>query len=334
MKFLVIGLGSMGKRRVRNLKSLGFDQITGFDPREDRRAEATDKYAITTIGNWDEARALQVDGWIVSTPPDTHLAYGFQAIERGIAFFTEANVPEARHDEMIRRLAETGIVGCPSNTMRYYPGPKGIRRLVEEGRIGIPRLLTYHTGQWLPDWHPWESYKDFYVSRRDTGACREIVPFELAWITAIFGDIGTINCMRAKITDLDCDIDDAYQMLLKFNSGMLGHVTVDVVSRPAFRVFRVMGSEGSVEWDHGANQLKVWSGTGRPNNYHMELIPLVTSQIEPGYIHGEQPYVDEMADFVAAVRREKPWPFTYETDGAVLDLLIRAETASDTGTTA
>ena len=37
MKFLVIGLGSMGKRRVRCLQALHYTDIVGFDPREDRR---------------------------------------------------------------------------------------------------------------------------------------------------------------------------------------------------------------------------------------------------------------------------------------------------------
>ena len=46
MRFLVIGLGSMGKRRVRNLRALGVDHIAGYDPREDRRVEASDNYGI------------------------------------------------------------------------------------------------------------------------------------------------------------------------------------------------------------------------------------------------------------------------------------------------
>ena len=34
MKFLIVGLGSMGKRRIRCLKALGFEShITGFDKR-------------------------------------------------------------------------------------------------------------------------------------------------------------------------------------------------------------------------------------------------------------------------------------------------------------
>ena len=37
MKFLQIGLGSMGKRRIRCLHALGHRDIVAFDPREDRR---------------------------------------------------------------------------------------------------------------------------------------------------------------------------------------------------------------------------------------------------------------------------------------------------------
>ena len=36
MRALVIGLGSMGKRRVRNLMALGYKDIAGYDPREER----------------------------------------------------------------------------------------------------------------------------------------------------------------------------------------------------------------------------------------------------------------------------------------------------------
>jgi len=59
MKFLVIGLGSMGKRRVRNLQALGMENIIGFDPRADRRAEAAEKYGIPVFASLDAAHAAQ-----------------------------------------------------------------------------------------------------------------------------------------------------------------------------------------------------------------------------------------------------------------------------------
>ena len=45
----IIGLGSMGKRRLRNLQALGENKLIGFDLREDRRKEAADNYNIKTI---------------------------------------------------------------------------------------------------------------------------------------------------------------------------------------------------------------------------------------------------------------------------------------------
>jgi hypothetical protein len=39
-----------------------------------------------------------------------------------------------------------------------------------------------------------------------------------------------------------------------------------------------------------------------------------------------------MDDFVAACRGERPWPYSFEDDEVVLDLLVRAEKSSDTGT--
>jgi predicted dehydrogenase len=39
----------MGKRRVRNLRALQIEHIAGVDPREDRRAEAMERYGIETF---------------------------------------------------------------------------------------------------------------------------------------------------------------------------------------------------------------------------------------------------------------------------------------------
>ena len=46
MKFLVVGLGSMGKRRIRCLLALNQKKVAGFDVRKDRRNEASKKYAL------------------------------------------------------------------------------------------------------------------------------------------------------------------------------------------------------------------------------------------------------------------------------------------------
>ncbi len=328
MRFLIVGLGSMGKRRIRNLQRLGWSDIVGFDPRADRRLEAEQKYGIRTMSDWKEAAATAADAWVISTPPDTHVDYGLQAIESGVSFFTEANVTDDRTPGLIQKLNESDVVGAPSCTLRYYLGPVKIKELLADGVIGKPLMFTYQSGQFLPDWHPWESYKDFYVSKRETGACREIVPFELIWLVDLCGQIETLSCLRGKISDLDADIDDIYQLIMTTDQGISGHIVVDVIARPAVRVFRLCGTEGTIEWDHSVNQVRVWTAvTG-----DWEIIPLDDGTVEENYIHAEEPYVSEMSDFVAVVKGEKPWPYPFEKDEEILNLLVRAERSSDTGT--
>ena len=52
MKLLVIGLGSMGKRRVRLLKEYDKNiEVIGLDKQEKRRKEAEDLHSIKTYDN-------------------------------------------------------------------------------------------------------------------------------------------------------------------------------------------------------------------------------------------------------------------------------------------
>ena len=51
LKILVVGLGSMGKRRIRNLVKLGYRDILGFDTQKLRRNESSRKYKIKTVKN-------------------------------------------------------------------------------------------------------------------------------------------------------------------------------------------------------------------------------------------------------------------------------------------
>mgnify|MGYP001212757346 CR=1 FL=1 len=68
MKFLVVGLGSMGKRRIRCLKKLNFKNVYGFDLNKKRNLEAKTKYKIKTFSNFKEAyNKVKPDVLIIST---------------------------------------------------------------------------------------------------------------------------------------------------------------------------------------------------------------------------------------------------------------------------
>ena len=333
MKFLVIGLGSMGKRRIRNLKALGFQSISGFDNRQDRREEATRKYGISVYDNIHSALCeFAPDVLVISTSPESHMQYAYLALEKSLHAFIEASVVEK---EKIEHLAEQlkgrpELIIVPSATMHFSPGPSKIRELLDAHSIGKPLFLNYHTGQYLPDWHPWESVSDFYVSKRETGGAREIVPFELAWLNEIFGQPKPLFCIKKKLTDIDANIDDYYHICLSYPHDVVASITIEVISRPfATRELRITGLEGSLMFSADSNSIRFSSLKQK----EWMTFPLEEGTVEIEYINPEEPYIEEMRSFVKAVEKKDRslFPNDLFTDANILDILEQLEVISKRG---
>lgn len=325
MKALVIGLGSMGKRRVRNLIANGVTEISGFDKRDDRVKEAEDRYGVKPAADLASALDSKPDVVIISLPPDLHAEACLESARRSLPFFVEAGVLLEGTEAVAREVERRSVVAMASCTMRYFPGPRAIKRVVSEGTIGKPLFWQYQSGQYLPDWHPWEHIRDFYVSQRETGGCREIVPFELTWLLDVFGDVAEIRGLHAKLSDIDADIDDYYSADLLHRSGTRGQLIVDVISRPPARNFRLTGSEGALEWDGIANTARIGNAESK-----WSALELPSGNAESGYINPEEPYIEEIGDFLAAARGERAVPNTIRDDIGVLEALVAIEKSATT----
>lgn len=331
MKFLVIGLGSMGKRRIRNLKALGFNDIAGFDIRKDRRDEVAAKYLIQVFDSISSANdEFKPDVFIISTSPKYHMEYAYLGMEKGISCFIEASVVEAARIKNLNDISiSKNVIFAPSCTMKYFPGPKKVKELVNKNLIGKVLNINYHTGQYLPDWHPWESVEEFYVSERETGGCREIVPFELTWLNDIFGEPKAIFCHKNKLTDMPIDIDDIYHLILEYPNNTIANITVDVISRPkAVRELRILGSTGEIIFSADENCVK-YSNIDNPGEWIQ--FKLDSGTLEKGYINPEEPYILEMKDFIDSVTSKDPskFPNSLLEDWKVLNTLYTLEKISE-----
>lgn len=316
----------MGKRRIRNLKELGENEIIGFDVQKDRCEDIGKKYSICTFTEIDSALNEKPDAMIISTPPDLHMKYAKIALENNIHFFTEASVVLDEMLEVIQKLKTSNTKGIPSCTLRYHPIITTVQQLLESKVIGKPLVVMYHSGQYLPDWHPWEDYRKFYVSKKETGACREIVPFELIWMTKIFGRINSVIGRKRKITNLETDIDDIYSVLIEFENNIECNLIVDVISRYPYRQLKILGEEGVIIADWSDRSVRYFSKDKTWNNVKID-----DGKIEENYVHGELSYVKEMSDFIKSIKGEILQSYTFEDDYKILNILNAIERSSDTG---
>ncbi len=322
MKILVIGLGSMGKRRIRCLKTLGYTNILGFDLREDRRVESESKYGIITLANFETLDYSEINALIISVPPDKHLDYIKTAISKNIPAFIEASVISGHTKEAIKENGNKNIFIAPSCTLQFHPIIKDIKEIIHSNRYGCLTNFTFHSGQYLPDWHPWEDVKDFYVSKRKTGGGREIVPFELTWITDIFGFPNETKGFFAKTLNVGADIEDTYAFNMKYTRG-IGSVIVDVASRFATRSLIVNLEHAQIRWNWEDGIVKVFEA--ERNRWIHIYQP--EGKSESGYNKNiiEQMYVDEIDAFIKGIKDIKSYPNSMENDLRILELLDTIE---------
>ena len=316
----------MGKRRIRNLISIGYsaDEIIGIDIKKERRVSIEENFGIKTYEKIEENFLKFVDIFIISTPPDAHFESALIGLQNNKHIFIEASVMSRGLYELSSEANKRNLIAFPSCTMRYFDGPKGIKKVIHEGLIGKPLFWQYQSGQYLPDWHPWESIEDFYVSNPETGGCREIVPFELGWLEDIFGSFKEVDCRAEKISDLPIGIHDVYLLTLKHDSGVLGQLAVDVLSRVPIRLMRITGVLGTLEWSDNSNTIRIFDLATGVWSEHL----LKSKNLEKNYINSENPYEDEVKNFLNVVARSVPLQYTLEHDIEILKVLEAAELAS------
>lgn len=327
MKFLIVGLGSMGKRRIRNLQYLNYTDIIGCDVSDDRRKETESKYKIKTFSNLDEALGNLPEAVIISTPPNKHYEVAIQIAEKGLPFFMEANVIPDGFDKVLEMCNKKSVFYAPSCTMRFMPSLVKVHQLVSQKAIGKTLEFTYHMGQYLPDWHPYEDYRKFYVSKKESGACREIVPFELNWLTHTFGKIKKLTGMKRKISKLESDIDDIYAMILEFENGIIGSLVIDVLSRVPYRSLRIIGEEGVIQWEWTEKKVKLYRSSTKSWEEFLEP-PGIKME---GYVAEENPYIDEMKSFIAGIKNSSAYSHSPKDEALTLHLLKQIEKSSDEG---
>ena len=322
MRFFIAGLGSMGKRRIRNLQALGYSDITGYDIKDERNKEAEEKYHIKTVNRYDTIQFNDFDAMIVSVPPDVHTIYLEQAVINKKPVFVEASVILSGLKEIDILAKKNEVLVAPSCTLKFHPAIKIIKEIVQSKKYGKITNFVYHSGQYLPDWHPWERVTDYYVSKKETGGGREIVPFELTWIVDILGSPRRITGFYGKTMDVGANIDDTYAISLDFN-GIYGLLLVDVVSRYATRRFTMNLEKGQIiwKWDEQCVRLydsdkKIWNQTQYPRGKSVE-----------GYNSNiiEDMYIEEIQAFINAMKGTGIFSNSLEDDISVLEQLYKME---------
>ena len=324
MKIIVIGLGSMGKRRLRLLSERKDVELFGIDSQESRCEEVKEKFGISCFKSITEAVEVEnIEAAVISTSPLSHASIIKECLTHNLHVFTEINLVQDGYAENMALAKEKNLVLFLSSTFLYRKETKAIIEKVQNSECSLNYI--YHVGQYLPDWHPWESYNSYFIGNPRTNGCREIMAIDLPWIVSAFGPIKNFYAVKSKNTGLNISYNDNYLVTLQHESGHKGVFAVDVVARKSGRNIEVFGEQLHLSWNGTADSLHFYNIEEKKNE---KVVFDNASEHVEGYAAfvTENPYREELNAFLKQiVERDYTPAWDFEKDKAVLDIIDQIE---------
>ncbi len=257
MRVMIAGLGSIGTRHSRNFRALGLD-VTGFDPHPERRAAYTEATGFPTVPTLEAAVASAPDLAVIASPNVFHVPQALAFAQAGSHLFIEK--PLAVSLEGVQALADLvadrGLFAHVGSNWKFHASFQAMKGLLEQEAIGRVVGAQVLAGQYLPDWHPWEDYRQMYSARKALGGGVVFDTHEFDYLTWLLGPVDEAFGFVGHSGTLEIETDDVASVVLRLASGALCSLQLDYLQRDYRRRYHITGERGTIEWDVRRGQ--VW----------------------------------------------------------------------------
>jgi predicted dehydrogenase len=203
---------------------------------------------------------------------------------------------------------------------RFHPVLQQIKSLLASGELGEPLSLTAHWGEYLPDWHPWEDYRQSYAARADLGGGAVLtLSHPLDYLRWLAGEVDSVSAQMGKISPLELSVEDYAEINLGFRSGTAGHVHLNYFERPAAHWLEIIATNGFVRWVNASGSAEVYTVS---TNSWQRLDP-------PAGFERNAMFLAEMAHFVRVCQGLEPSGCTLEDGICALEIALAAHQSAD-----
>jgi predicted dehydrogenase len=272
----VVGTGFIGAVHVEALRRLGV-QVHGVVGSSQERAgrRAAELGLPPAYASFEHMLAdKRVEVVHITSPNHLHHAQARAALEAGKHVVCEKplTLTSAESSDLLRVAEKSGRVHAVNYNLRFYPMCQHVHGMVAAGELGEVRLVS---GHYLQDWLLLDSDWNWRVDPRLGGELRAVGDIGSHWmdlttfllgerISSVTADLATFIQRREGH---DVKTDDAATILLRYDDGARGALTVSQVSpgRKNSLRFEIDGARSAAAWDSERPD-ELWIGhRGRPS---------------------------------------------------------------------
>ncbi len=315
MKIAVIGLGSIGKRHIKNLLTIGEKDILAFDPSQEKRKEV-EKLGVKTTNNYDDS-IKNKNIVFVCSPTRFHISQAIDAAKNNCHIFLEKPVSDSLEglEELKRLVKEKKLIVQVGFNFRFHPKYQMILKKIP--KLGGVVSTRARFAAYLPDWHPLEDYASSYSAKKQLGggvildSCHEI-----DYITAAIGRVKEVVSLNGKHSSLDISTEDTAHILLQHSDKVTSYVHLSYIEKPRDRGWTITGNKGKISWDIVNDTLKINQHNGEKEEY-----------IQKDSI--DQTYIEEIKHFIDCIKNKKQPIVGLEQGIVVLKICLAAKQSQE-----
>ncbi len=253
MKIVVIGYGSIGHRHVANLLLISNSQIIICT--KQKIANPSPK-RVKIVNSIFDCLKEKPDVAIITNESSFHVLTAIKFAKAGIDIFIEKPLSNSIKEtkKLLSIIKQEKIITQMGCQFRFHKCIKEIKNMVLNNKIGKIISVKVECGSFLPDWHPYEDYRNSYAARTDLGGGVVLTNIhEIDYLYWLFGDVKEVFSITGKYSDLKISTDDLSVGILKFKNNVIAELHLDYFQKPDFRSCKIIGSKGTLFWDSDTN---------------------------------------------------------------------------------
>lgn len=272
MKILIAGYGSIGKRHFDNLRALGVKDFV-FLRSNNSKLDTSELAEYPVEHTVAAALAHEPNAVVVANPTALHLDVAIPAAAQGCSLLLEKPLSHSmeRIHELQAAVAASGSRVLVGFQWRFHPTLQIAAEILRSGQLGRVLSARAHWGEYLPNWHPYEDYRQGYSARADLGGGVVLTlchPFDyLRWL---LGEATGLWATLAHSDELEIAVEDQAEIGLEFANGALASVHLDYVQQPPSHTLQIVCTQGRLEWDAGTGTLLQIDARGEQREFAPE----------------------------------------------------------------
>jgi len=269
MKFLIVGLGSIGRRHVTNLRSLYPDSLIDvYDSNSTRISEFEEDISFHEVKK-DAVKNQVYDCVFICTPPSSHVEISLMALRIGSNVFIEKPISSTSKDldELTKIVEEKNLLAFVGFNLRFHKATNTIREMITEKKFGKLLHASAYFGQYLPDWRPWQDYRQNYTAQRKLGGgIIQDASHEVDYLRWLIGEPISVYSDFVYSESLEADSEAIADVILKFKNNILAQIHLDFIRREYKRSLELLFENGIIQWNYSKSVIETFDGINKSWN--------------------------------------------------------------------